>query len=100
MNGLPNTPTAKIFNFRVGGGEVLDLAPFKYGHTDLLTEVVDVKHFTERNVSSVTANVRRSERADDGYTFCQHSKVNEVSLITLNQLGVRSEKEQTNIRMS
>jgi len=45
-----------------------------------LTQIIDVKHFTEEDFSSVTADVRRSEWADNGYTFGQHGQVNEVSL--------------------
>jgi hypothetical protein len=54
--------------------------PFKYGHTDLVTQIVDIKHFTEEGISGVTADVRRSEYANDRYTFGYDGKVDEVSL--------------------
>jgi len=53
--------------------------PFKYGHTDLVTQIVDIKHFTEKGIF-ISADVRRSELANDGYTFGQNGKVDEVSL--------------------
>lgn len=45
-----------------------------------MTQIIDVKHFTEEDLSSVTTDVRRSEWADNGYTFGHHSQVNEISL--------------------
>lgn len=83
LDTLPDTPATNILNFR--GGDILDFVPFKYGNTDPFTQIVDVKHFTEGDVSSVVANMRRSKWADDGYTFGQLGKVNEVSLGTLNE---------------
>jgi hypothetical protein len=82
LNSLPDAPATNILDFR--GGEILDFVPFEYGNTDLSTQIVDVKHFTEEDISSVSANVRRSKWANDGNTFGYQSKINEVSLGTSN----------------
>lgn len=63
-----------------------------------MTQVVDIKHFTEEDLSSVTTDVRRSERADNGYTFCQHSQVNEISLDS--SINARMREEKRDPRMS
>jgi len=85
LNGLPYTPATNILDFLAGG--ILDLTPFKYRHTNHFTQIVDVKYFTKENLSSVASDVRGNEGADDGYAFSQHSKVDEISLSTLNELG-------------
>jgi hypothetical protein len=59
--------------------------PFKYGNTDLFTQIVDVKHFTKGDISSVSTDVRRSKWANDRNTFSNQSKINEVSLGTLDE---------------
>ena len=59
--------------------------PFKYGNTNLFTQIIDVKHFTEGDIFGVLADVRRSKWANDGNTFSNQSKINEVSLGTLNE---------------
>ena len=92
LDSLPDTPATNIFNFR--GGEILDFVPFKYGHTDPFTQVVNVKHFTEWDISSIAANMRRSKWANDGYTFGHQGKINEVSLGTLNEAYGEWRKEE------
>ncbi len=85
LDGLPDTPATNILNFRDGGGKILDFVPFKHGHTDLFAQIVDIKHFTEEDISGVAADVRRNEWANNGYTFSQYGKVDEISLGTLSE---------------
>lgn len=80
LDGLPDTPATNILNFRGRSGEILDLVPFKYGNTDLVTQVVDIKHFAEEGISGVATDMRRGEWTNDGHTFSQQGKVDEVSL--------------------
>jgi hypothetical protein len=80
---LPNTPAAEILDFFAGG--ILDFAPFEYRNTDGFTQIFDVEYVTEKDVASVSTNVRGSEWANDGHTLSQHSKVNEVCLDRLIQ---------------
>jgi hypothetical protein len=96
LDSLPDTPATNILNFR--GGEILDFVPFKYRHTNFFTQIVDVKHIAEEDISSVATNVRRSKRADDWYSFGQRSKVNEVSLGLLSKPEANGERG--NPRMS
>jgi hypothetical protein len=99
LDSLPDTPATNILNFR--GGKILDFVPFKYGNTNPFTQVIDIKHFTEEEISRIAAYVRRNKWTDDGHTFGQHGKVNEVSLGTLNEAwGERRNKEPTYVMTS
>ena len=104
LDGLPDTPAADILDFWCLGGKVLDFVPLKYGHADLGTQVIYIKHFTEEDISGVAADVvRRSEWANDGYTLGQHGKVDEVSLRKLSKArGERRENlsKPTNVMTS
>ena len=80
LDGLPDTPATNILNFRGLTGKILDFMPFQYRHTNLVTQVLDIKHFTKESISGITANVRRSEWANDGYTLGQYGKVDEIPL--------------------
>lgn len=99
LNSLPNTPAANVLNFCAGG--ILNFAPLKYGKADGFTQVVNVKHFAEEDLSGIATDVRRGEWADDGYPFGQHSEVNEISLHKLHQdENEGGEKEPTYVMTS
>src|SRR6266404_5570241 len=83
QDGLPDTPATNIVNFRVG--KILDFVPFQYGYTDFFTQILDIKHFAEEDISGVATDVGRSESANDGYTFGQHGKVYKISMDTLSE---------------
>ena len=64
--------------------------PLEYGNTNGSAQVIYVKHFAKINIADIGASaagncMRGREWANDGYTFGQHSKVNEVSLDMLRQ---------------
>ncbi len=83
LDGLPDTPATNIVNFRVG--KILHFMPFEYGYTDLFTQILDIKHFAEEDISGAVIEVNRNESANDGYTFGQHGKVYKISLDTLSE---------------
>jgi hypothetical protein len=99
LNSLPNTPAANALNFRAGG--IFNFAPLKYGNADSFTQIINVKHFAEEDLSGITTDVRRGEWADDGYAFGQHGEVNEISLDQLHQVkNEGGEKEPTYVMTS
>ena len=99
LNSLPNAPAANALNFRAGG--ILNFAPLKYGKADSFTQIINVKHFAEEDLSGITTNVRRDEWADDGHAFGQQSEVNEISLDKLHQVeNEGGEKEPTYVMTS
>jgi hypothetical protein len=83
LNSLPDAPTANIFNFLAGG--ILDFVPLEYRNAYRFTQIIDVKHLTEKDAAGIAADMRRSEGAKDWYTFSQQSEVNEVSLRMLSR---------------
>jgi len=95
LNGLPDTPTANIFDFFVG--KIFDFVPFEYGNADGFAQMIYVKYFAEIDIAGVVAacnGVRGGEWANDGYTLGQHSEVNDVSLSMLS-LSERAHEEKT-----